>query len=289
MIEPELQPETVPSFDGTVIAARRLGGGPGTPLLLVDAIGTKMAAFKAVAAKEAARRPVINWDLRGFFDSGPPGRGRMDAHAHAKDALAVLDHFDAETCVIAAWSSGGRIALELAAGDPGRVEGLILICSGYGHAFSKVLKGEFAAALPKAAGIAKYLAPLLQGPIRRFVARPEIAGLVRQTGMTGATADTAELVEMIRSLSSCDPRTLFATYEAVSGDPASALLPLISVPALLIAGGFDQFASHEMVHEMAARIPDATLEIFEDATHFLPIEYPERLTRDVARFLESLD
>lgn len=289
MIDLDREADLVPSFDGTLIAIRRGGHGSGTPLLFVDAIGTKMTAFKALAADQTASRPLLNWDLRGFFDSGPPGPGRVDASAHANDALAVLDHLDVQECIATAWSSGGRIALELAANNPERVRGLVLICSGYGHSLGRVLKGEFAALLPKVAGFAKYLAPLLQNPIRNFVARPEIAGLVRQSGMTGATADTASLVEMIRSLSSCDPRTLLATYEAISGDPDPSLLPRIEAPTLLIAGEFDQFTSREMTHEMAAHIPDAAVEIFEDATHFLPIEYPERLTRDVGRFIERLD
>lgn len=281
------EPELIPSFDGTLLAARADLRSDRTPILFIDAVGTKLTPYRPLIAEFSPTHSTLNWDLRGLFSSGPPGSGGLAPRAHALDAIAVLDRYDVDDCHVIAWSSAGRIALELASDSPERVASLTLICAGYGHSFGRLLKGDLAVALPRLAGVAKYLAPLLQDRFRRFVARPEIAGLVRQSGMTSATADTGALVELLRSIAECDPRVLLETYEAVSGDPASSLLPRIKTPTFIAAAEFDQFTSRDVIREMTQQIPDASLEVFEDATHFLPIERPVDVVAAVGRFLKG--
>jgi pimeloyl-ACP methyl ester carboxylesterase len=97
------------------------------------------------------------------------------------------------------------------------------------------------------------------------------------------------LVELLRGLASCDLRRLFATYEAVSGDSAPELLRRIQAPTLLIAGQRDIFASPAMAHEMERMIPDASIEVYEKATHYLPLEYPAMLSDNMRRFFKDVD
>ena len=42
------------------------------------------------------------------------------------------------------------------------------------------------------------------------------------------------------------------------------------------------------MEETAAAIPGARLEVYERATHYLPIEYPARLSDDLGSFLADL-
>jgi len=234
-------------------------------------------------------RDVIMWDNRGLFDSGPPATDRLDAAAHADDALAALEAFGCDEAHVLAWSSGGRIAIELAWRDAERVISLALVCAGYGRSLGQLLRLELGALLPRAAGIAKYVSKPLQIGLRHVLERPEIRGLVRQSGLTSATADTGALVGLLRELADADPRILLASYEAVSGDPAPELLPAIGAPTLLIAGEHDQFTSIETTREMRRSIPDAELHVYEDATHYLPIEEPARLGSDLTRFFADVE
>jgi pimeloyl-ACP methyl ester carboxylesterase len=276
---------SVRSFDGTRLAATRFGSGVGSPLLVVNAIGATPAVWRAALGSIEPERPILCWDHRGLHGSSAPASERLDPAAHAEDALAVLDHFEVARAVAVSWSNGGRIALELVHRYPERVAALAMVCGGYGGGLDRVVRHlDPAGLLPALAGVAKQFAPLVQSSLRALVSRPEIAGLVRQSGLVGVTADTAAIVERLRALAECDARTLLASYEAVAGDAAPQLFGDIHVPVLLVAGGRDPFARVAVAEEMAHSLPTARLEVYEGATHFLPLEFPARLGEHLRQF-----
>lgn len=283
------EPEIIRSFDGTLIAGRRLGSGEGAPLLVCGSVGAGLAIWRRVLRELAEEREIVLWDMRGLFESSLPQGGRIDARAHAEDALAVLDAFGMDEVHIAAWSTGGRIALEFAATYPERTKSLTLVCAGYGHSIGHLARLEFSALLPRMAGVARLFSSPLGGAFRRLVERPEIGGIVRQSGMTAPSADISALVDLLREMASCDPQTLLKTYGAIAGDPAAGLLPHIEAPTLLITAEQDTFTSAATIEEMHDQIPDATFVQYEDATHYLPIEHPSQLAEDMRKFLTAHD
>lgn len=276
--------ELISSFDGTPINLRTMGVPGQPPLLLVPSVGVRTSMWRAVLSDLAEVRHVVTWDMRGLFDSGEIGPGGRDPGAHVQDAAAVLRHLSIDRFDCLAWSSGGRIALEVANVFDDDVDRLALVCAGYGHSFGRLMQLEMASLLPRIAGIARLFAGPLQLALRRFVARPEIAGLVRQSGMTAASADTASLIDLLRELSDCDTATLLGLYEAISGDAAPELLDGVHAETLLIAGAEDTFTSRAVSEEMNERIGRSRLITYDEATHYLPIEYPARLSRDLRTF-----
>lgn len=285
----EREPQLISSFDKTAITTRCLGDAGGVPVLLCNAVGANLDLWEPVLDGVAEDRRLIAWDMRGMFESGPPNSDRRDAYAHAHDGIAAARAWGAERFHIIAWSSGGRIALELASRFPERVVSLSLICAGYGHSLTGLLRLDLTALLPRVAGITRYVATPLHGVLRNLVRRPEVAGLVRQSGAIAGTADTQAFVAFLRGLADVDPRILFETYHAVSGDAAPHLLSEVIAPTLVIAGEHDQFTSRAVTTEMVARIDDAKLEIYEDATHYLPIEHPAKLAHDLTRFFKEIE
>jgi len=291
MTSPDLEhePELIRSFDGTVLAVHAMGDGSGTPLLIANGIGANLAIWRRSLLDVARTRTIVAWDHRGTFDSGEPKSDRIDPGAHAEDAMAALDHLDVDRFALASWSTGGRIALEIAHRYPDRVSGLALVCGTYGYALTRFLRHlEMPSAMPLVASVAKHFSGLLQGPLRGFVSRPEIVGLIRQSGFIAATADTHALVDFIRGMASCDLRTILNMFEAVAGDPAPDALRSIEAPTLVVAGQRDSFTPLRQMEETAEAIPGARLEVYEHATHYLPIEYPARLSDDLRSFLAAL-
>jgi pimeloyl-ACP methyl ester carboxylesterase len=280
------EPEPVKSFDGTLIAGRRMGDGEALPLLVCNGVGANLAPWRRVLVDIVRDRPVVAWDLRGTLASGAPASDRINAGAHAEDAIAVVEHFGYDRFAVASWSNGTRVGIELAHRYPERVPALALVCGGYGFSLTRLLRRlELPAAFPLAAGVAKYFSRMLEGPLRALIARPELAGLVRQSGFVGPTADIYALVDMLRGMADCDLSMILAIFEAIAGDPVPDLATSIEATTLVVAGERDQFAPLRMMREAATSIPGARFEVYAKATHYLPIEFPARLVDDLRKLL----
>jgi pimeloyl-ACP methyl ester carboxylesterase len=277
----------VRSFDGSLLATQEFGEGSAVPLLVVPAIGANLAAWRGVLVDVVRERRAITWDLRGLLASSPPETSRVDSGAHAEDAIAVVERFGVEDFHLAAWSNASRIALEIVGRYPERVRSLTLVCGGYGHPMGRLTRLEISSLLPLGANVFKHFAGYLEHPFRSFVARPEIAGIIRQSGLVGVDADIDALVELLQGLATCDLKMLMRIFDEVVGDSARDLLPEIQTPTLLVAGRRDPFTPLRMMEEMRTSIPDARLEIYERATHYLPIEYPARLSHDLRSFVRD--
>lgn len=282
-----VEPELLRSFDQTFIAGRTTGKSGAEPVLICNAVGANMAAWRATLADLLRARPVIWWDLRGFGESGAPASDRLDAGAHAEDALAVAEHFGAGGFWVASWSSGTRVALELAVRHPERVRGLVLVTPGLEYTPARALRRlEPASLLPVAAGVAKQFAALLQVPLRAIVSRPELTGIIRQSGLVGATADTAAIAELLRAAAHQDLKHMLATFEAIAGD-TTPLGGAPAAPALVVAGAMDPLAPRSMIDDLVAWMPLARLEVYPKATHYLPLEFPVKLSDDIRKFIEE--
>lgn len=280
--------ELVRSFDGTMLAVRAMGNGDGLPLLVANGIGANLAVWRRTLYDLAAAREIVTWDHRGLFESKPPASDRLDAAAHAEDAIAAADHAGLDRFALVSWSSGGPIALQVANRHPDRVAALVMVNAGFGHPMKRLLRHlELTSALPMLAGVAKHFSTRLQGPFRSFVSRPTIAGIVRQSGLVGPTADVPAVVDFLQGMASCDLRNLLEIYEEVAGDNSASLLRSVQAPALLIAGAKDAFTPVSMMEEMERAIPGARLEVYEKATHYLPLEHPARLREDLKTFVDD--
>ena len=276
--------EIVSSFDGTAIAMRRFGSGDRAPLLIANAVGANLAVWRHALQGLVKERTCVAWDLRGLLDSGEPRSERIDPGAHAEDAIAVLEAAGIQKVVVASWSNGSRVALEIAARHPERVTALALVCGGYGQSPSRlVTRGEMFSLLPTAAGVAKHFSSFF-GAALRSVAGREITGLIRHSGLVAASTDVAALTDLLRGFAFCDPKALLATYEAVAGAHVPELLPTIQASTLVVAGERDHFTTRSMSEETARAIPGARLVVYEGATHFVPLEFPARLSEDLRRF-----
>ncbi|MDQ3914127.1 MAG: alpha/beta hydrolase [Actinomycetota bacterium] len=280
--------EMVRSFDGTLLAVRAMGEGGALPLLIANGIGATLAVWRRALYDLAGEREIVTWDHRGLFDSKPPASDRRDAAAHAEDALAAADHAGLKRFALVSWSSGGPVALQVANRYPDRVAALVLVNAGFGHPAARLLRHlELVSALPMLAGVAKHFSSRLQGPFRSFVSRPTIAGIVRQSGLVGPTADIPAVVDLLQGMASCDLRNLLEIYEEVAGESSGGLLVSVEAPALLVAGSKDPFTPASMMEEMERTLPDARLEVYERATHYLPLEYPARLRDDIRSFVDA--
>jgi pimeloyl-ACP methyl ester carboxylesterase len=115
--------ERIEIADGTSFACDHLAG-PGPQIILLHAGVADRRAWRDVAAILNARgSDVTAYDRRGFGET--PGTERE--YDHVADLGAILDEIATEGPWLVGNSQGGRIALDLAAEQPHRVAGLVLI------------------------------------------------------------------------------------------------------------------------------------------------------------------
>jgi pimeloyl-ACP methyl ester carboxylesterase len=99
------------------LAHRTVGEGP--PLLLVHGAAEDAAMLAPQAAAFAAHgRRVITYDRRGTGSSPRDGWPAGGVAQHADDAAALLRSLDAAPATVLGFSSGGVVALALAARHP---------------------------------------------------------------------------------------------------------------------------------------------------------------------------
>ena len=178
-----------------------------------------------------------------------------DLGAMAADALATV----AGPVHVVGHSMGGRIALEVWRLAPDRVQSLVLMDTGThgvrpGEAAARAEltamsardgMGALAAAwLPGMIAADRRDDPTVVGPLRDMVARFTPAEHAAQINALLTRHDTTDL------------------------------LPTITVPTLVIVGRHDEWSPPAQHEAIAAAIPDARLEIVEDAGHFVTVEQP---------------
>jgi lipase len=123
---------SIPVVGGALAVAVAGPGEPGAAPLVLGVHGiTGSHRQLAVVARHLAARDTtfLAPDLRGRGASaGLPGPYGL--HAHVADLVAVLDYWGATRAVLAGHSMGAYIVARLAAAQPGRYAGVVLIDGG---------------------------------------------------------------------------------------------------------------------------------------------------------------
>ena len=184
----------------------------------------------------------------------------------ARDCLAMAEG----PLALAGHSMGARVAMEMAHLAPRRIERLALLDTG--------------------------IAPLREGEVEK---RAEVVRLAYEDGMAalaerwlpgmvwqGNQSNTELMAELRAMVLRQTPESHERQIGALVARPdASGYIGAIRSPTLLMVGRFDAWspvAQHERMRDL---LPNARLEIIEDAGHFAPVEQPEAVAEPLADFL----
>jgi pimeloyl-ACP methyl ester carboxylesterase/predicted ester cyclase len=195
--------------------------------------------------------------------------GVSDVGALAQRVLAAAP----QQFAMLGFSLGGIVALEVATRAPDRVAGLGLIASN-ARAVPEEARAARRAAIAEIESAARHVEETLWPS---YVA----AGRV----------DDRELKARIVAMANELPvGTLAAQVEvALSRSEKLSHLGKIRAPSLVLGGAQDGTCTPDMQREMAAALPDATLEIVPDAGHFVLLEAPDAAAAHVKSWLARVD
>ena len=214
--------------------------------------------------------------LRGRVQCVVPHYGGLDSLAGM--ARQVLAQAPAGRFSLAGHSMGGRVALEVLRLAPERVERLALLDTGY-----LPLAGGEAGERERAGRLALLALAREQG--MRAMGRQWARGMVHPDRL-----DTPLFESILAMLERSSADQFAAQIQALLNRPdASALLPTIACPTLVLCGREDTWASvaqHQALHgAIVAGHPVAQLEIVEHCGHMSTMEEPRAVGEALARWL----
>ncbi|HEV2533262.1 alpha/beta hydrolase [Phenylobacterium sp.] len=243
--------------NGIDIHFERAGSGP--RLLFISGTGgdlrNKPNVFDGPLPKSFE---VLAYDQRGLGQTQKPDAAYSMAD-YADDAAALMDSQGWDEAFVIGVSFGGMVAQELALRHPKRVTKLVLACTspgGVGGAsfpFHEIehLKGE---------ARARYLIPISDTRRDEAWARAHPETYAQFIEMAAADPFAGEPGHAMGAHRQLEARAAHDTWER---------LPQIACPVLIAAGRYDGIALPETQERMAARIPGATLQVFDGGHLFM--------------------
>ncbi|GGS72478.1 alpha/beta hydrolase [Planobispora rosea] len=265
-------------------------GSPGTPAVVFVHAGIADRRmwdhqFRALSASHR----VIRYDWRGYGESGD-AEGEF---AHHEDLLALLDALRVERAVLVGCSMGGSYAVEAALAAPGRVAGLVPICSGLsGHEWPPEMLAQARervhGSVP-AERLSAYRARI--GPVDpadvEAMARAQVLWQVAGPGR--GREDLApevweKAVEMCRGVFTrlwSGP----ASTERQLDPPARGRLGEVRQPTLVVNGLADVPGIQQVSGLLSEGIEGSRRIDLPDTGHLPPLERPAEITAALAGFL----
>ncbi len=278
----------VEAADGTRIFFEALGEGA-PPIILTDGIGCDGFAWRYLAPRLGLRHQVVHWHFRGHGRSGPPiDRDMLSIEDLAGDLRRVCGHLTLVRPVVIGHSMGVQVALEFQRQNPDDVSGLVLMCGTYGRITSTFHGTNL---------LAQVLPSLVRGTrmfptVARAVWGRVPAALAFRVACAGGELDAERIDEedferYWEHAALMDPDVFLRMLEHAGAHDARGFLEQIDVPTLVVAAEHDTFTPLPLALEMADAIPNAELEVLEDASHAAPVEQPERIADRIEEFLSS--
>jgi 3-oxoadipate enol-lactonase/4-carboxymuconolactone decarboxylase len=235
----------------------------GALLVLLHAAGSNAGMWRRQLDGLGERHSVVALDL--------PGHGRSDGvegPASIAESAALVDRFlDAvirRPCILVGRSMGGAVAIEVAAAEPARVRGLVLVCTAARFTLSD-------ATIQTARDVARGRLP------QQFTTETF-------SSSTGMDLMREAWMEQVKT----DPRVRLTDLLACQAFDGRAFLSKIEVPTLVVAGADDGITPPAQVEELARGIAGARFEVLARAGHQAPLEQHVAFNQLVSGFAESL-
>lgn len=248
----------IASINGVALNHRLAGAEGGSPLVLVNSLGTDLGIWDDVLPLLTPRHRVLTYDKRGHGHSEtPPGPYGIDDHV--ADLVGLAEHCGFSSFSLCGISIGGMIAMRLASRYPGNVKTLVLCDTGAKIGTAETWNNR--------------IAQVQQGGMAG------IAGAVLERWLSPDFRDRrpAEFARWRKMLESCSPEGYVASCATVRDTDLSADLARISAPTLVVVGEHDLATPPELAQQLADAIPGARHKIIRHAGHVPAIERPEEL------------
>jgi len=249
-------------------------GGDGPAVVLLHAFPLDSGMFdRLVPLLEPFR--VVTVDLPGLGRSAVPSSGPAMGHV-AAEVVAVMDETGIERAIVLGISTGGYVALRMAADVPERLSALVL-GSTTPHRIEPDVPDERLA---------------VAAEIERTASTEPVAGSADEGLGETAHREQPELVDRLRrTIAEADPGGVAWMARAIAGrsDTADALASFAG-PVVLLFGSEDDGTPPSRGEEMLALRGEAptTLYVLAATGHLTALESPEEVAGVLAELLPQV-
>ncbi|MEA2289311.1 MAG: 3-oxoadipate enol-lactonase [Solirubrobacteraceae bacterium] len=238
----------------------RIDGREDAPtLLLSNSLGSTMEMWDPQVERLCDDFRIVRYDTRGHGAAPvPPGPYGLDDLGG--DVLALMDRLGLERVHVAGLSLGGMLGMWMGLNAPERVDRLAVLCTS--AMLSQDHDWAARAALVRAEGT------------------EAVADAVVERWFTPAFREAnPELNARMRAMIAATPAEGYAgCCGAIERMDLLAGLHDVRAPTLVIAGADDPATPPRHAERIAELIPDARLEIVDQAAHLANVEQPEVVT-----------
>jgi len=245
-------------------------GGTGEAVVLAHAhTGNALSWAAQISALAAAGYRAIAWSRRGYHGSGALGEGPVATLAD--DLAALLDQRGVAGAHLVGVAAGGAAVVDFALSFPDRALSASVVSSLMG--------------LDDPA----FLARLHHLRAGWFRALPDEVKELGQSFRSFCPEGVAEW-NRIRMLNPAMPPPTDLRFLKQAQRTQSSLPGLAAsrVPLLLMTGAADAYMPPRLLREVARQVPQARLQVIEDAAHAPHVETPDEFNRAVIGFIDAV-
>ncbi len=262
---------------GTTFAYRELGLRDSIPLVLLNHWGAVLDNFDPRIVDGLARKHrVIAVDYRGIGASG--GTSPVTVSDMASDTVALIRAMGFEQVDLLGFSLGGFVAQDVVLKAPNFVRKLIL--TGTGAAGGQGIDRVGAVSWPL----------MIKGLLTLRDPKTYLFFTSTANGRQAASAFLRRLKERKTGRDKGPtPSAFLRQLKAIKdwGRQASQDLSRLRLPVLIVNGDNDIMVPTALSRDMAQRIPNSRLVIYEDAGHGSIFQYREDFVAQALAFLEQ--
>ena len=262
---------------GATFVYRRLGPATGVPVILLNHWGAVLDNFDPrIVDGLAATRPVIAVNYRGVGASG--GKAPLTVAEMAEDAIAVIRALGFDEVDLIGFSLGGFVAQDIVRKEPDLIRKLILAGTGPagGEGIEQVgpvswpliIKGMLTFRDPK------YYLFFTSAANSRRAAKDFLERLKERKADRDKPITLAAFLRQLKAIKAW-------------GKQAPQDLSVILKPILVANGDQDIMVPSSNSIDLARRLPNAELVLYEDAGHGGIFQYHETFVKKVLAFLSD--
>jgi pimeloyl-ACP methyl ester carboxylesterase len=271
-------------------------GDPTRPLMLfIHGFPEAWFAWRAQMGYFSDRYHVVAVDTRGINESDKPGEvAAYRIKPLVKDIVALIEALGHDNCILVGHDWGGAIACAVALGAPHRVRRLVLINAVHPVLFARQLLRN-----PAQQAASQYMLDFRSENFADTVQRDDFAYLTAMFSTDGRRPDWLDdtaLAEyraawsragaVASGLNYYKATTLYPGNEAQLAEVADANVDafVLRMPTLVLWGMQDRYLLAGCLDGLAQFAPEMQLRTYDDASHWIVHEMPERINSMIENF-----